>query len=266
MTQAERDRLVRLKKTKKKLLTQPDAGCELGVSLRQVQRLRKAWKDRGDKAVIHALRGKQSKRRIDETIEPEAVKVLACPVYAGFGPTLAAEYVGKKQGIEASQETVRPWMKRGKLWRGRKARIKEVHTWRPRRSRFGERVQWDTSEPDGREGRGGRLYLIALIDEATSRLWARFVRHDSSEENLKLLRSDLEKFGRPLRFYTDKASLLSNHQKHQRDEPGVEQDPKEAPPTQIGRALQELGILWQAAHSPQAQGRVERNFGTAQDR
>ena len=145
-------------------------------------------------------------------------------------------------------------------------RSKEVHVWRPRRSRFGELVQWDTSEHDWLEGRGEKLYLIAMIDDATSRLFARFVRHDSTEENMKLLWSYLEKFGRPLAFYTDKASIFQTAEKRKRDEPGVDKDPVEMPPTQIGRALQELGITWIAAHSPQAKGRVERNFGTAQDR
>jgi hypothetical protein len=179
---------------------------------------------------------------------------------------LAAEYLGKKHGIEASKETVRKWMMGAKLWRGKKARVQAVHTWRPRRSRCGEMVQWDTSEHDWLEGRGEKLYLIAMIDDATSRLFARFVRHDSTEENMKLLWSYLEKYGRPLLFYTDKASLFRNNEKHRRDEPGVEKDAAEMPPTQIERALRELGIAWTAAHSPQAKGRVERNFGTAQDR
>jgi transposase-like protein len=179
---------------------------------------------------------------------------------------LASEYLGDRHGIEASKETVRQWMLGAKLWRARKEKAKQVHTWRPRRSRLGELVQWDTSEHDWLEGRGDKLYLIAMIDDATSRLLARFVRHDSTEENMKLLWSYLEKFGRPLTFYTDKASLFQTAERHKRDEPGVEQDPVEMPPTQIGRALRELGITWIAAHSPQAKGRVERNFGTAQDR
>ena len=131
---------------------------------------------------------------------------------------------------------------------------------------MGELAQWDTSVHDWLEGRGEKLYLIAMIDDATSRLFARFVRHDSTEENMKLLWGYLEKSGRPLAFYTDKASIFGTAEKRKRDEPGVDKDPVEMPPTQIGRALQELGIAWIAAHSPQAKGRVERNFGTAQDR
>jgi transposase InsO family protein len=113
-------------------------------------------------------------------------------------------------------------------------------------------VQWDTSTHDWLEGRGEKLYLIAMIDDATSRLFARFVRHDSTAENMKLVWSYLEKFGRPLAFYTDKASHFQTAEKRKRDGPGVEKDAVEMPPTQIGRALRELGITWIAAHSPQA--------------
>ena len=266
MTQADRDRLVALKKAKRNVITQRDAADELELSVRQVQRLLYGLKKEGDKAVVHGLRGKRSNRKIEEKIERQAIKILSGPVYEGFGPTLAAEYLGKKHGIEASKETVRQWMIRGKLWQAKKEKVKQAHAWRPRRSRLGELVQWDTSEHEWLEGRGEKLYLIAMIDDATSRLFARFVRHDSTEENMRMVWSYVEKFGRPVSFYTDKAALFQTAEKRKRDEPGVEKDPVEMPPTQIGRALRELGITWIAAHSPQAKGRVERNFGTAQDR
>ena len=105
-----------------------------------------------------------------------------------------------------------------------------------------------------------------MIDDATSRLWAQFARHDSTAENMRLLGSYLEKFGRPVSFYTDKASIFQTSPKRRRGEWSQDGEWVEMPPTQIGRALRELGIGWQAAHSPQAKGRVERNFGTAQDR
>ena len=266
MTQADRDRLVALRKAKRNLITQREAAEELELSIRQVQRLLYGLKQRGDKAVVHGLRGRPSNRRIEEQIERQAVQILSARVYEGFGPTLAAEYLESKHGIEASKETVQQWMMRGKLWRGKKEKVKQVHTWRPRRSRFGELVQWDTSEHDWLEGRGEKLYLIAMIDDATSRLFGRFVREDSTAENMKLLWSYLEKFGRPVAFYTDKASLFRTAERRKRDEPGVEKDAVEMPPAQIGRGLRELGITWIGAHSPQAKGRVERNFGTAQDR
>jgi hypothetical protein len=266
MTQAERDRLVALKKAKKKLITQKQAAEELGITERHVRRLLRALKRRGDKAVVHALRGLPSNRKVDVETQCEAVAILTRPVYRGFGPTLASEYLAKKHGIEVSRETVRQWMIEGKLWRARQQRVEKIHEWRPRRSRFGELVQWDTSDHDWLEGRGEEILLINMIDDATGRWFARFVVSDSTVENMNLLESYVKKHGRPLAFYTDKASLFQTAEKRKRDEPGVEKDAAEMPPTQIGRALRELAIAWIAAHSPQAKGRVERGFLTAQDR
>jgi hypothetical protein len=266
MTQAERDRLVTLKKAKKKLITQRQAAEELGCTERQVRRLLHRLAQGGDKSVIHGLRGRPSNRRLAAATEKRAVKILADPVYRDFGPTLATEYLANKHQIEVSKETTRAWMIRHGLWKARKAKMTEVHQWRPRRSRCGEMVQWDTSDHDWLEGRGPRIYLIAMIDDATSRLTARFVESDSTEENMKLLEIYLRKYGRPQMFYTDKASLFQTALKRPRDQGPGEGDARAMPPTQIGRALQELGIAWQPAHSAQAKGRVERNFLTAQDR
>src|ERR1039457_2180384 len=127
MTQADRDRLGTLKKARKKLITQREAAEELELSIRQVKRLLNALKKRGDQAVVHRLRGHSSNRRIEEKIEKQAVKILSAPVYEGFGPTLATEYLRKRHGIEASKETVRQWMIRGKLWRGQREKVKQVH-------------------------------------------------------------------------------------------------------------------------------------------
>ena len=237
------------------------------VSVRQVQRMLKNLEERGDRAVVHRLRGRESNRKIDPKVRDKAVKILSAEVYKGFGPTLAAEHLAKKHGITVSRETLRKWMQATGLWKGRGRRIERPHLWRERRSRCGELVQWDTSDHDWLEGRGTeRLYLISMIDDATSRLYARFVGSDSTEENMRTLQGYLEAYGRPVAFYTDKASLFRNNEKRRRDAPGVDQDSREMPPTQIGRALQELGIIWIAAHSPQAKGRVERSFDTAQDR
>lgn len=267
MTQADRDRLVTLKKAKKSLITQREAAEELGLSIRQVKRLLKELKKRGDKVVVHGLRGKASNRSIESKTQEKAVAILSLDVYRGFGPSLASEYLGKKHGIDVSRETTRKWMKEAGLWKGRRRRAEAAHLWRPRRSRCGELVQWDTSEHDWLEGRGTeQLYLISMIDDASSRLYARFVLSDSTEENMRMVWGYVKLYGRPLAFYTDKASLFRNNGKRRRDEPGVDQDPAEMPPTQIGRALGELDILWIAAHSPQAKGRVERSFDTTQDR
>ena len=125
-------------------------------------------------------------------------------------------------------------------------------------------VQWDTSDHDWLEGRGERVrYLVRLIDDATSRSWGRFVEHDGTRENMGVLWEYLECNGRMLDVYTDRHSMFAV-----RPRPGeTEAERRQADRlTQIGRALRELGIRWIAAYSAQAKGRVERSFGTDQDR
>ncbi len=112
------------------------------------------------------------------------------PNTPGFGPTLAEEYLEQRHGIRVGRETLRGWMTAAGLWKPHRRKARRPHLWRPRRSRRGELVQWDTSEHDWLEGRGDeKLYLIGMIDDASSELMARFVRHDSSEENRRLLRT-----------------------------------------------------------------------------
>jgi DNA-binding Lrp family transcriptional regulator len=262
MSQKERDWLHWLKQVQERKITQQQAAQRMGITERWVRKLLKKLKRRGDRAVVHGLRGRSSNHRIGEAVREKAVGLIQAE-YRDFGPTLAAEYLAEGHGIVASKETVRQWMMGAKLWKAKPARVEEVHVWRARRGSFGELVQWDSSEHDWLEGRGEKLYLMGMIDDATSRAWARFARHDSTEENMRLLRGYLERWGRPLDFYTDKAGLFHvnpgrHYNKHVEEEKRVL--------TQIGRALEELGIGWIGAHSPQAKGRIERFFGTAQDR
>ena len=135
-------------------MTHKQAAEELGLSVRQVERLVRELKQRGDEAVVHRLRGKASNRRIEEAAEQEAMEILSRDVYRGIGPTLASGSLRDGHGMAASKETVRQWMMRRKLWRGRQETLKEVHRWRPRWSRVGEMVQGDTSTQDRREGEG----------------------------------------------------------------------------------------------------------------
>jgi biotin operon repressor len=218
MTQAERDRLVALKKAKKKLITQKQAAEELGITERHVRRLLRELKRRGDQIVAHGLRGLPSNRKISAETEKEAMAILARPEYRGFGPTLASEYLARKHDIEVSRETVRRWMVRAKLWRARKEHIEKICEWRPRRSRFGELVQWDTSDHDWLEGRGDEILLINMIDDATSRWFARFVGSDSTVENMNHLERYVNQHGRPLAYYTDRASLFRTTPKTRRDQ------------------------------------------------
>src|SRR5262245_11538167 len=136
MTQAERDRLVTLKKTRQKKITQEEAAQELEVTARHVRRLLSALQEKGDKSVIHGLKGQVSNYRIAEATKEKAMDILSQPVYQGFGPTLAMEYLRDEHEITVSKETVRQWMIEAKLWQVGKPKERQVHMWRQRRSRF----------------------------------------------------------------------------------------------------------------------------------
>jgi transposase len=261
MTQQERDRLFTLRQAAKKQITQRQAAERLGVTKRWVRKLVQRWRKKGDRVVVHGLRGQRSPRKIAAATERRAMGIVKRE-YSDFGPTLAAEYLEREHQIQVSRETLRQWMLRAGLWRRRRPqRVEAVHLWRPRRSCWGELVQWDTSEHDWLEGRGPRLYYIAMIDDASSRVLARFAERDTTEENLRLLWAYLLRFGRPLEYYTDRDSMF--YTSRQKRDGELEAEPEK---TQIGRALEELGIGWIGARSPQAKGRVERHFDTAQDR
>jgi transposase len=257
----DRDRLKVLHDVKGEHLTQRAAAQQLGISDRWVRELLGRVKEEGDRGVVHRLRGRVSNRRLPERVRTKALELVQAR-YGDFGPTLASEYLAKEHQVKVSKETLRKWLIGAGLRRVKRRKMEEAHVWRPRRSCRGELVQWDTSEHAWLEERGPKLYLVAMIDDATSQAYARFVEHDSTEANLRVLWGYLERWGRPLEFYTDKGSLFSvNKPQVEAADEAVKEET-----TQIGRALKELGIRWIAAHSPQAKGRVERFFGTAQDR
>ncbi len=140
MTQRERDRLVALKKADKKLITQKQAAQQLGLSERQVRRLLAKLRSQGDRAVIHGARDRCSNRKISAKVEKQAIAILSRPEYAGFGPTLAAEYLQQRHGIHLGRETLRGWMAAAGLWKPRRRKPGRAHLWRPRRRCRGELV------------------------------------------------------------------------------------------------------------------------------
>jgi transposase len=260
LSQRERERLQVLHEVQQKRLTQLAAAARLQVSDRQVRRMLFGLRQRGDRALVHGLRGRPSNRKLAARFEQKIVARLR-QRYADFGPTLAAEHLAQ-EGLAVSRETLRKWMTQAALWRPRSQRMKKIHVWRERRASFGELVMQDSSPFRWLEERAPACQLIALIDDATSRIWGRFCEHDSTEENLRTLQGWLRRYGRPWAHYTDKASIFRTTR---RAAIGEQLQGEEAR-SQFGRALQELGIEWIAAHSPQAKGRIERLFETLQDR
>jgi transposase len=263
MSQAERDWLDWLKRARDGKMTQRQAAERMGVSQRWVRKLLQRMKREGDRVVVHGLRGRSSNRKLPEETRRQALAILKKPEWHDFGPTFASEQLAKRHKIEVSDETLRGWMIEAGMWKSKPQRLREVHAWRPRRSGFGELVQWDTSEHDWLEGRGPVRYLVRMIDDATSWSWGRFVEGDTTCHNMGVLWEYLEKNGRMIDVYTDRDSMFTVP-----PQPGEsEQKRREADRlTQLGRALRELGIGSILAYSPQAKGRIERSFLTAQDR
>jgi len=260
LSQRERDRLKVLHEVQQKHLTQIAAATRLKVTDRQVRRMLGRIREHGDSALVHGLRGRPSNRKLAARFE-EKVLTRVGQRYADFGPTLAAEHLAK-DGFPVSRETLRTWMTKAAFWHPRCQRVKKIHVWRERRASFGELVMQDSSPFRWLEDRGPACQLIAVIDDATSRMHARFTEHDSTEENLRTFGGWVGRYGRPLAHYTDKNSIF----REAGPQPLPEQLRGDPLRTQFGRALHELGIEWIAAHSPQAKGRIERLFETLQDR
>jgi hypothetical protein len=263
MSQEERDYLDWLKRAKDGSITQREAGLRMGVTDRWVRTLLARMERQGDLVVVHGLCGRASNRKLPDQTKRQALAILKQPDWEDFGPTFAAEQLAKRHQIHVGKETLRGWMMEGGLWKSKSRDLVEVHPWRARRTAFGELVQWDTSEHDWLEGRGSVRYLVRMIDDATSWSWGRFVERDATPQNMGVLWEYLERNGRMVDVYTDRDSMFVVPP---RVEESADQRRKTDRLTQLGRALRELGIGSIVAYSPQAKGRIERSFKTAQDR
>ncbi len=256
MSQRERDVLKAMQPVLDGKRTQAEAARLLKLSVRQVRRIQQKLKTRGDAALVHGLRGKPSNHRHQPDLRRKVLKAYRAR-YPDFGPTFACEKLAA-EGLHVGVETLRRWLLAEGLWEQRRHR--DPHrSRRPRRGCFGELVQMDASIHDWLEGRGEEVVLITMIDDATSRVVARFYPAGTVEAHMDLLGRWLRKYGRPLALYTDRHSIFEPHEKGQ---PLADPEAR----TQFGRALEELDVELIRAHSPQAKGRVERSFGTAQDR
>jgi hypothetical protein len=234
-----------------------DAARLLQLQRRQVFRLLKALRSAGAASLASKRRGKPSNNKLPSAVR-DLTMALVRAHYADFGPTLAAEKLAEKHASVVSRETLRKWMIEDGLWRDRRRRLPPVHQPRHRRERVGELIQIDGSRHHWFENRGPECTLIAYIDDATSRIQhAAFVPSESTFDYMRETRAYIERHGRPIAFYSDKHAIFRVNAREAVGGNGM---------TQFGRALNELNIDILCAHSPQAKGRVERSFGTLQDR
>jgi hypothetical protein len=258
MSTAEITRLEVMQRLKDKRLRQHEAARMLGVCVRQIKRLFRAYKARGPSGLVSRRRGKPSNNRLDPQTAQKAIDLI-CEHYRDFGPTLAHEKLTEKHDLQLSRESVRGIMIAEGWWKPKRAKKPSVHQMRERRACFGELVQIDGSDHDWFEGRAPRCTLLVYIDDATGQLgelW--FVPEETFFGYCEASRHYFERFGKPVAFYSDKHGIFRvNQPRPLGTTSGL---------TQFGRAMQELDVQIICANTPQAKGRIERANQTLQDR
>jgi len=244
-----------------------EGAAVLGVSARQGRRLLTAYRQRGIAAVVHDNRGKVPSNAVDEETR-QAVVTLASTRYVGFNQVHLTEQLGEVEGITLSRSSVRRILGAAGIGSPRTRRAPQHRSRRERYPRAGMLVQIDASPHDWLEGCGPRLTLFATIDgcplgRTTGELLALLFRAEEDAQGYFLLvRRIVTTHGRPAALYHDGHSIFRVNA----PETVAEQLAAKREPTQFGRLLDELAITAIAARSPQAKGRVERLFGTLQDR
>lgn len=260
MSGKELRRVYVIRQVQDQQLTQGEAARLLGLTDRQIRRLVRRVEQEGDRGLVHRGRGKPSNRRISEKRKVPALQLYARR-YGDFGPTLAAEKLAERDGITLSAETLRLWLRERGVTHVRR-RKRPHRAWRARRAHVGELVQLDGSHHAWFEGRGPQCVLMAYIDDASSRVFARFYQYEGTWPALDSFRRYVKQYGLPVAVYADKHTTYRSPA-----EPSIEEQlAGVAPTSQFGRALRDLAVELIAAHSPQAKGRVERLFKTFQDR
>lgn len=240
-------------------------GAELlGLSGRQVKRLKQKFDAEDVAWVYHGNQGRRPANRIAGAVRKRVVQ-LARGVYAGFNDHHLQEKLAEQENLKLSRQSVRRILRKAGVASPQKRRARKYRSRRERRSQEGMLLLIDGSRHDWLEGRGPYLTLLGVVDDATGKApAARFQEeHEDTAGYLRLLRSLVEDSGIPLSLYRDQHGTLQRNDKHWSLE---EQLAGRQLPTQVGRALEEMGISTITALSLQAKGRIERAWRTFQDR
>ena len=258
--QGELRRLHVIHKVLEGIVKQVEAAEILSLSGRQIRRIVKRIRSEGSRGIIHRSRGKPSNRRISGKIKEKVINLYRSQ-YRDFGPTLASEKLLERDGIRINDETLRIWILGTGDWK--KTRRRRRHRqWRERKQHAGEMVQMDGSHHDWFEGRGPWCVLMGYIDDATGRVFGRFYDYEGTIPAMDSFKRYIKKYGLPLSVYLDKYKTYKSTAK-----PTIEDELNGWEPlSDFERALRELGVEVKHANSPQAKGRIERLFGTLQDR
>lgn len=259
MTQKELDKYETIKRLIAKEIAVGDAAKLIGVSARQIRRLRNKVRQDGAKGVIHGLRGKKSNNKTDPEILEKAAKAIR-EKYPDFGPTLAHEKLVEIEKMKIGRQTARNLMIAQKIWTPKpRKQNQEYRRQRERKECFGEMEQFDGCYHHWFEDRGEESCLLASIDDATGRITKLELTGNESVANVfGFWKEYVQDSGKPLAIYLDKFSTYKINHKNAVDNCEMI--------TQFQRAARELDIVLIAANSPQAKGRIERLFPTLQDR
>lgn len=248
-------------------LVNSQAARLLGISVRQLQRLHRAYAEQGVAGLAHGNRGRPAANAVDSQTAARIVQ-LARTTYQGFNQQHLTEMLAENHGIELSRPTVRRILLAAGIVSPRHRRAPKHRRRRDRYPREGMLLQIDASRHDWLEGRGPYLSLVGGVDDATGKVpWACFREQEDAQGYFMVMRETVSRYGIPMAVYADRHSIFYQAKERSLEKLSLEEQlAARREPTQFGRLLNELGVELIHALSPQAKGRVERLWGTFQDR
>jgi transposase len=263
LSQKELQRVTVISRCVQGNLTCARAAELLDLSPRHIKRLKSRYRQGSAAALAHVSRGRPSHRRLPQRTR-DRILALARSRYAGFNDHHLREKLVEQEHFSLSRETLRRLLRANGIGSPRKRRPPAHRQRRLRSAREGELVQLDGSPHDWLQGRGPRLTALGMQDDSSGKiLAAQFFPSETSQGYFRLLQSLLPRYGVPVAFYGDRSGVFTRNDDHWSID---EQLAGQRQPTQFGRALQQLGVTFIAAQSPQAKGRIERLWGVLQDR
>ena len=265
LKEKEKQKLSIITSLLKRKITNGEAARQLSLSIRQVQRLKIEVKKYGSLALTHRLKGKPSNHQLNQATKLQAI-FLVKEKYSDFTPKFASEKLAEVDGLIVHPQTLRRWLIKAGLWKIQKQKKPKYHAWRERKDYFGELEQFDGSYHLWFEerlldeyGNPREVCLLASIDDATGKITHAYFDFNEGVTPVFLFwMGYVKSLGKPLGIYLDKFSTYKINHKMAVDNSELM--------TQWQKVMKILGIELISANSPQAKGRIERLFGTLQDR
>ena len=247
-------------------ISNTDAADSLGISMRQVIRLKKKYSVEGAVGLIHGNRGRKPRHALPEGMAEKVVSLYKEPDNAGCNFQHFTESLEENNKIKLSAASVGRILRSAGITGKKKHRRKErAHQPRSRRAQEGELWQIDASKHAWLEDRSAPFTLHAAIDDATGIITgAVFTQNECAAGYAIAMQEGFRRYGLPQALYSDKHTIFRSPN----EKLSIEQElnEEEIPLSNFGKAMCELGIIHIKANTPQAKGRVERLWETLQDR